>query len=96
MRYLFAIFTLVLFPCCLMSQELNAKVAINTSQIGNTNTEACRILQEKVQEFLNNKQWTPIHFNEVERTTSMLWSWVRVMALTFFTPPMSQEIRSMP
>lgn len=67
MRYLFAIFTLVLFPSCLMSQELNAKVAINTSQIGNTNTEACRILQEKVQEFLNNKQWTPIHFNEVER-----------------------------
>ena len=67
MRYLFAIFTLILFPSCLMSQELNAKVAINTSQIGNTNTEACRILQEKVQEFLNNKQWTPIHFNEVER-----------------------------
>ena len=67
MRYLFAIFTLILFPSCLMSQELNAKVAINTSQIGNTNTEACKIFQEKVQEFLNNKQWTPIHFNEVER-----------------------------
>lgn len=67
MRYLFAIFTLILFPSCLMSQELNAKVVINTSQIGNTNTEACRILQEKVQEFLNNKQWTTIHFNEVER-----------------------------
>lgn len=50
-----------------MAQELNAKVAINTSKLGNTNTEACETFREKVQDFLNNKQWTTIKYNEVER-----------------------------
>ncbi|MBO5171510.1 MAG: DUF4835 family protein [Bacteroidaceae bacterium] len=54
-------------PSCAMSQELNAKVVINTSQIGNTNTEACETFREKVQEFLNTKQWTAVKYNEVER-----------------------------
>lgn len=54
-------------PFCCMAQELNAKVAINTSKLGNTNTEACETFREKVQDFLNNKQWTTIKYNEVER-----------------------------
>ncbi|MBQ3129763.1 MAG: DUF4835 family protein [Bacteroidaceae bacterium] len=54
-------------PSCAMSQELNAKVVINTAQIGNTNTEACETFREKVQEFLNTKQWTAVKYNEVER-----------------------------
>ena len=48
-------------------QELNAKVTINTAQIGNTYTEACETFRNKVQEFLNTKQWTSIKFKEVER-----------------------------
>ena len=67
MRYLFSLFSIILLPCRMMPQELNAKVAINTSQIGNTNTDACKTFQEKVQEFLNTKQWTTIKYNEVER-----------------------------
>ena len=54
-------------PSCAMSQELNAKVVINTAQIGNTNTEACETFREKMQEFLNTKQWTAVKYNEVER-----------------------------
>ena len=67
MKQLFAILACMALPSCAMSQELNAKVVINTSQIGNTNTEACETFREKVQEFLNTKQWTAVKYNEVER-----------------------------
>ena len=67
MKKLFAILAFMALPSCAMSQELNAKVVINTAQIGNTNTEACETFREKVQEFLNTKQWTAVKYNEVER-----------------------------
>lgn len=67
MKQLFAILAFMALPSCAMSQELNAKVEINTVQIGNTNTEACETFREKVQEFLNTKQWTAVKYNEVER-----------------------------
>lgn len=67
MKQLFAILAFMALPSCAMSQELNAKVVINTAQIGNTNTEACETFREKVQEFLNTKQWTTVKYNEVER-----------------------------
>ena len=67
MKQLFAILAFMALPSCAMSQELNAKVVINTVQIGNTNTEACETFREKVQEFLNTKQWTAVKYNEVER-----------------------------
>ena len=31
----------------MVAQELNAKVVINTTQLGNTNTEACEAFREK-------------------------------------------------
>ena len=67
MKQLFAILAFMALPSCAMSQELNAKVVINSAQIGNTNTEACETFREKVQEFLNTKQWTAVKYNEVER-----------------------------
>ena len=67
MRFLLAILAFATLPSCVLSQELNAKVIINTSKIGNTNTEACETFREKTQEFLNTKQWTSIKYNEVER-----------------------------
>ena len=54
-------------PLSMVTQELNAKVVINTTQLGNTNTEACEAFREKAQDFLNNKQWTNVKYNEVER-----------------------------
>ncbi len=67
MRHLTAILTLLLFPLCATAQELNAKVTINTSKIGTTNTDACETLRQKAEEFLNTKQWTTVKYNEVER-----------------------------
>lgn len=67
MKHLWAIIFLALIPQQFLAQELNAKVAINTTQLGNTNTDACETFKEKVQEFLNNKQWTTIQYGDVER-----------------------------
>lgn len=67
MKHIFAILLIVMCPVCIYAQELNAKVAINTSKIGNTNVEACEKFREKVQDFLNTKQWTNVKYNEVER-----------------------------
>lgn len=67
MKHLLAILALIALPGCAMAQELNAKVVINTAQIGNTNIEACETFREKVQEFLNSKQWTTVKYDEVER-----------------------------
>lgn len=71
MRYISAILATLAISATMalhtMAQELNAKVTINTAQIGNTNTEACEIFRQKMQDFLNTKQWTAIKYGEVER-----------------------------
>ena len=54
------ILALLIIPTTSTAQELNAKVTINTQKLDNTNTEACETLREKVQEFLNTKQWTAV------------------------------------
>ncbi len=67
MRNLFVILLLLSSTLCATAQELNAKITINTSKIGSTNTDACETLRQKAEEFLNNKQWTAVKYNEVER-----------------------------
>lgn len=67
MSKLFSILLFLTLPLYATAQELNAKVTINTSKIGSTNTDACETLRQKAEEFLNNKQWTSVKYNEVER-----------------------------
>lgn len=67
MSKLFSILFFLTLSLHAIAQELNAKVTINTSKIGSTNTDACETLRQKAEEFLNNKQWTSVKYNEVER-----------------------------
>ena len=67
MKHILAILAMLFMPSFAMAQELNAKVAINTAKLENTNTEVCETLRQKVEEFLNTKQWTPVKYGEVER-----------------------------
>jgi hypothetical protein len=67
MKHILAILAMSFMPSFAMAQELNAKVAINTAKLENTNTEVCETLRQKVEEFLNTKQWTPVKYGEVER-----------------------------
>lgn len=67
MKNILAILTFCTIPAFAAAQELNAKVVVNTSKLEGSNTEACEAFRQKVQDFLAQKQWTPIHYDEVER-----------------------------
>ncbi|MDO4496520.1 MAG: DUF4835 family protein [Bacteroidales bacterium] len=49
------------------AQELNAKVIINTEQIEASFRERFTTLQQDLQEFINDKEWTMSHFAVQER-----------------------------
>lgn len=52
----------------LQAQELEAKVSINHQQVGNTTrTDVFEALQQKMESFLNEHNWTGMHFRENER-----------------------------
>lgn len=49
------------------AQELNAKVNINHSKIQGTEASVFDELKEKLEEFINQQQWTSLKFQEKER-----------------------------
>lgn len=49
------------------AQELEAKFSINHNQIQGTETAVFDAFKEKVEEFVNNKQWTDLQFQKNER-----------------------------
>lgn len=49
------------------AQELKAKVTINHQQIQGTEASVFDELKDKLEEFLNNQQWTSLQFQEKER-----------------------------
>ena len=49
------------------AQELDARVVINHQQIQGTSTAIFESLQQKVSEFINERQWTPLQFRRGER-----------------------------
>lgn len=66
-RMLLSLFLMFSFQQSLNAQELNAKVVINTAQLSNTKTEVFDALKEKMENFLNEHQWTDMQFRERER-----------------------------
>lgn len=49
------------------AQELQAKVTINHNQIQGTDASVFENLQQTVEQFINDKQWTNYHFQKNER-----------------------------
>ncbi len=66
-------FFLILLACLMLSplsskaQEFNFEVRINTSQVGGTDQRAYESLEEAMVNFLNNRVWTNIKFEQNER-----------------------------
>jgi hypothetical protein len=64
---------IVLLPLCFLStlplnsQELQAKININRSQIQGTDVSVFENLQQTLEQFVNEKQWTPLQFQNNER-----------------------------
>ena len=51
----------------LNSQELQAKININHSQIQGTDVSVFEYLQQTLEQFVNERQWTPLQFQNNER-----------------------------
>lgn len=56
----------MVFPA-LYSQELNCNLIINSDQIQGSNRAVFNTLQRSAQEFINNRRWTDLTFNQNER-----------------------------
>ena len=64
-----ALFIAILLCCwqTARSQELEAKVTINHAQIQGTDASVFDNLQETVEQFINDRQWTALQFQKNER-----------------------------
>ena len=51
----------------LRAQELQVKVNINHSQITGTDVSVFENLQQSIEQFINERQWTPLQFQKHER-----------------------------
>lgn len=71
MRTIRTIICLLFFcTCCTKRaycQELNAKVRINHSQIQGTDQRIFENLEKTLNTFINDRQWTHLHFKKIER-----------------------------
>ena len=57
-----------LMPCNkVAAQELNARITINHSQIQGTDNAVFDELQQTLTQFVNDRQWTALHFQKHER-----------------------------
>lgn len=66
-RYIIIIFTVILNVITSQAQELRAKININHSKVGITNVDVFDNLQQSIEQFINNRQWTELQFQENER-----------------------------
>ena len=66
-HYLSTLLFSVLCSIPLYGQELNARIRINHNQIQGTNTQIFENLEETLNKFINDRQWTNLHFQKNER-----------------------------
>lgn len=69
MRLLLTIICLYAMANVMKGQELQAKVTINHNQIQGTDASVFDNLQQTLEQFINDKQWTPLQFQRNERIT---------------------------
>ena len=60
-------FNFILAVLSVQAQELQVKVNINHSQISGTDVSVFENLQQTLEQFVNERQWTELHFQKNER-----------------------------
>jgi len=67
MRYLTLLFTFYFSLLTSSAQELQMKVNINHSQIQGTDVSVFENLQQTIEQFVNDRQWTELQFQKNEK-----------------------------
>ena len=70
-RYILAIFFMLFFSE-IHAQELYAKVKINHSQVQGTDVSIFETMEEKLTQFINDREWTNLKFKKNERISCNL------------------------
>lgn len=65
-RFLLIMFVMTA-TCCVMGQDLNARVEILSPQVQNTNKRALDVLRKAISDFLNNRSWSANQVRPEER-----------------------------
>lgn len=66
-RYILLVSILLLAFQSVQSQELNAKINLNTQKVQSSNKEIFTSLENDINQLLNNQKWTNVDFNRNER-----------------------------
>ena len=66
-RLFFIIAFLQLLTLAVTAQELQAKITINRQQVQGTDASVFENLQQTLEQFMNERQWTALQFQENER-----------------------------
>ena len=66
-RYLFLSLMVLLTATTARAQELQAKVNINSQQVEGTDKSVFENLQQTLEQFINERQWTELQFQKNER-----------------------------
>ena len=67
MKYILIILFAVASACGVQAQELQARVTINHNQITGTDASVFESLQQTLEQFINDRQWTSLQFQKNER-----------------------------
>ena len=67
MKKFLSIFLGLLFAFSAVAQELQMRVNINSSKVQGTDKSVFENLQQTLEQFINEQQWTPMQFQENER-----------------------------
>ena len=67
MKRLVWLIIIILCPLSIHAQELNAKITINHAQIQGTDASVFETLQQSLEQFVNERQWTDYQFQKHER-----------------------------
>ena len=67
MKRLLSLLLLLLFVTCMQAQELMVKININHQQIQGTDASVFDNLQKTMEQFVNERQWTALQFQQNER-----------------------------
>ena len=66
-RFYFLLIILLSIPSLSLAQELNARLTINHQMVEGTSASVFETLEETLNEFLNERQWTEMQFGRNER-----------------------------
>ena len=83
----------LLAPSLVYSQELNCTFTINSDQVQGSNKSVFNTLQKSISEFINNRRWTEMSFEQDEKIECTMTMIVKKVENDYFTAELQVQSR---